>query len=264
MSEPQQNPDPNREALFGSAAGNLVRVIHELQMPVVALRGTLDFASHELKEKGIALSEDWLGDAWRWTDLMVRLLQNAQIVAASQLGKSTVRFTKLLFLPDVIRPALNAASVLFQERQSSPTAVNLHNLESIPPLYADKNLLSQAVFNLVSNSLKYGGNDPRIEITAEETREGGWSIKFQDWGIGVPTDDVPQIFSAGYRGRNASSQNVAGTGIGLFVAREIMGRHSATVELTNPRAPTEFTLSLPARLFKPPDTPTRNEASAPN
>ncbi len=170
-----------------NAARNLIRVVHELQMPIVAVRGALDFASHELKSKGVALSEDWLADAWEWTDVMVRLLHNAQILAAHAAGGAAIRTAKLRFLPDVITPAMHAVSVFLRERGLTPSVVRFHNLDKIPPIFADKALLIQLFFNLLSNSLKYGGRDPRIEITSERSR-GGWpsSSETGGWGFRLP------------------------------------------------------------------------------
>lgn len=247
------NPSNEDQTTSGNTARNLARVIHELQVPVVALRGSLDFASRELKDRGVTMSEDWLGEAWQWTELMVSLLQNAQIVAASEMGKQTIRVSRLNFLKDIVNPAMRAVSVLFRERGISQSAVAFRHLEILPPLYADKTMLHQLLFNLLSNALKYGGRDPRIEIAAEK-EQGGWNIKFRDWGIGVPDAEAPNIFSGGYRGRNAVIQSASGIGMGLYVTREILRQHGGTIDLTQVQNPTEFTIFLPERLTHPPVT----------
>ena len=123
----------------------------------------------------------------------------------------------------------------------------------MPALYVDKARFQQVVFNLLSNAVKYSDSTPgefRVRVFAEP-QPPQIKLVFQDWGTGIPDGMAESIFFEGVRGPNAFEHNVSGDGIGLWMVREIIRAHGGTIKVTRPRAPTEFTIFLPASLQMP-------------
>ncbi len=98
----------------------------------------------------------------------------------------------------------------------------------LPPVLFDLERISQAFMNLIDNARKYAGNSKTIKITLWS--EGSSVIlEVRDNGIGISDADQKKIFERYYRGSNASAQR--GSGLGLFLIREIMQAHKGTVEV---------------------------------
>ena len=78
--------------------------------------------------------------------------------------------------------------------------------------------------NLVSNALKFGGADPRVDLRAQRTSEG-WRIEVGDRGPGIDPADVERVFDPLVR----ANTEVEGTGIGLSTCRRIVQAHGGSI-----------------------------------
>ncbi len=107
---------------------------------------------------------------------------------------------------------------------------------------ADRGQLARALRNVVINAIQYSPRDAEVRV---EVADG--SLRVIDRGPGIPPDDLPYVFERFYRADRARSTGVAGSGIGLTVARELIGANGGTVEVesTGP-AGTTFVIRLPA------------------
>jgi signal transduction histidine kinase len=107
--------------------------------------------------------------------------------------------------------------------------------------------IERVVLNLLTNAIKYspqgGSVTLRIEPVAEDAIPHALLV-VQDEGIGIPAADLPQIFERYRRGRNVG--RIAGTGIGLTGAKQIVERHGGAIDVTSAEgAGTRVTVRLP-------------------
>jgi signal transduction histidine kinase/sugar phosphate isomerase/epimerase len=223
----------------------LGRLTHELKVPLVAIRGATELI---MRTPGVtkALAHDYPGDIWSWSELMGRLIDNAD-AARYSVGRRAANVLLIRILPEVIAPVLTQARFLLEERGFSARHISYRGFDGFPKLYLDRNRFQQVVFNLLSNSIKYAYKDPdafRVDM------EGGVSereyvIWFRDWGLGIEPRAEERIFEEGYRGQRATETNVTGQGLGLWIARMVVEMHSGHIEITSSHHPTEFRISLP-------------------
>ncbi len=85
----------------------------------------------------------------------------------------------------------------------------------------DRQALLQVLLNLLSNAIKFSRPNNTIEITARKV-ENSLLIAVQDHGIGIPAQDLPHISSRFFRAQNATQMEIQGSGIGLYIIKEIM------------------------------------------
>jgi signal transduction histidine kinase len=105
--------------------------------------------------------------------------------------------------------------------------------------------LGQVVGNLVHNALKYspGGEPIVVDVAAEDQM---CLVRVRDHGIGIDAADIPRLFTRFGRIVNAQNSHIPGTGLGLYLARELARMHSGDIEVAStPRVGSVFTLSLP-------------------
>lgn len=109
---------------------------------------------------------------------------------------------------------------------------------------ADPSALEQVFTNLVSNAIKYAPTAPDIFIKGW-MGDGMIHVSFRDQGIGMDADDIPKLFQPYFRAR--SSTGIAGTGIGLNLAKQVVDLHHGSINVASVLGRgTTFTVSLPA------------------
>jgi two-component system phosphate regulon sensor histidine kinase PhoR len=113
-------------------------------------------------------------------------------------------------------------------------------------VHADREALSQALWNLLDNAVKYSGLSRIVRVDVERGREV--VLRVRDRGPGIPASERKLVFRKFARGSAAWVGNVRGTGIGLAMVRHIVEAHGGRVTLdSEPGSGSAFTIVLPAR-----------------
>jgi signal transduction histidine kinase len=114
---------------------------------------------------------------------------------------------------------------------SAQSEVHELSLEPAPdPLFVhgDPDRLAQVVGNLLSNAIKYSPDGGRVEVTAALIRTDAW-VWVRDSGLGIPREQQRQLFTKFFRGDAARARGIAGTGLGLVLARQILQAHGGEI-----------------------------------
>ncbi|WP_440112698.1 PAS domain-containing sensor histidine kinase [Paenibacillus sp. QZ-Y1] len=111
--------------------------------------------------------------------------------------------------------------------------------------YADQNRMVQVLHNLIGNAVKYSPGADRIDITLWEEQE--WiCIDVRDYGIGIAEGVQDMLFTKFYRVDNSDHRQIGGTGLGLYISREIVEDHQGTLTLMSaPDKGSTFKIRLP-------------------
>ena len=95
-------------------------------------------------------------------------------------------------------------------------------------IMGDKKRLNQVFTNILNNAIKYSEENTNINISLKETSRY-YVVSIKDNGIGIPTENLKDIFERFYRVDKARSRSMGGTGLGLAIAKEIMDLHNAII-----------------------------------
>ena len=112
------------------------------------------------------------------------------------------------------------------------------------PVRRDREAVHQILHNLLDNAVKH--TDPGGTVTVALTKNGAMAqLSIVDSGSGIPSQDLPHVFERFYRGRG--EEHRGGTGIGLYLVRELISSHGGTVTVHSDGAGTgsRFEISLP-------------------
>ena len=177
----------------------------------------------------------------RLADMVEQVLEFAG--AQSELRRYDLRTIKVA---DFINEAIAACDAQRRERDFKLETVIDANL---PLVRGDAIALKQVMQNLISNAIKYGGDSRWARISAQ-TSVGKQSnvvrIMIEDRGVGINKTELSHIFEPFYRGREAVAAQIAGSGVGLSIVRQIVTAHGGRVSVkSTPGAGTVFTLDLP-------------------
>ena len=108
-------------------------------------------------------------------------------------------------------------------------------------VFIDRNLMDKVYFNLLSNAIKFTPNNGKIKISINDDETSDIvKIHFRDSGIGIPKDEINNVFNAFFQGSN---NNKVSSGIGLHLSKEFVELHKGEIEINSMHG-TEFVISL--------------------
>jgi signal transduction histidine kinase len=123
-------------------------------------------------------------------------------------------------------------------------------------LMGDRELMEYALYNLLTNAIKYSQKDTEIHVTASQ-RGTELRLSVSDQGMGMTSEEVKKIFTKFYRTKGAEISGEVGTGIGLSIVEQIVTHHGGRMEVTSePQKGSCFTMVLKAEVATPPNAET--------
>jgi two-component system sensor histidine kinase VicK len=97
-------------------------------------------------------------------------------------------------------------------------------------LNIDPNRLGMALSNIIDNSIKYNVENGSVTVKLEKLQEKPYlQISIKDTGIGIPPEDMPRLFTKFFRSENVVKRETGGSGLGLYIAKNIILRHGGNI-----------------------------------
>jgi signal transduction histidine kinase len=216
-------------------------VSHELRTPLTSISGFLEMLGDE--EEGLSSrGRSYLSVLRRSTGRLRKIVEDLLLVAQIEANRLELDPVQA----DLAE--LAAATVDAARPVAAAKGVDLRlDAKGNLPVEADAGRLRQVLDNLVSNALKFTPDGGSVTLSASN---GGDRVRMEvaDTGIGIPRDEVGQLFSRFYRASTATRRAIPGTGLGLVIARAIVERHGGTISLeSSENEGTRVSVTLPLR-----------------
>ena len=215
---------------------------HDLRTPLTGIRGAAETLRGAWAKLSDATRQDLLASIEEDVGRMTRFLANIMDLTRLEGGEIAPRLAEVDLAPlfDAVCSRVPGA---LQMAVSVPDGLACR---------ADPTLLEQALSNLLENAVKYSPAGAGIRLQATE-ETGRVIISLADEGIGIPPEDLSQIFDSLYRAKHGD-RVAPGTGLGLAIARGFIQAMGGTITALSPRPDlprdglpgTVFTISLPA------------------
>ena len=218
----------------------LLAVTHELKTPLASMKLSLDsLQSPKISpEKKAAVIPRAKEDIRRLEKIIDNVLQAGRFERSSQ---------PLAIAPTDLSRLLNLAiDDITKIRADQPVTINRRIDEGVR-IAADAHALARALEAVLENCLKYHDNRAII-VSVELNRRGKHAaITIADQGSGLTSDDLEAVFDRFYRVGNEMTRRTPGTGLGLYLAREIIKAHRGKIEASSEGLGkgTAFTITLP-------------------
>jgi signal transduction histidine kinase len=214
----------NQYAQDDQAMGFVALAVHELRTPLTLLRGYIEAFQEELSGKVDPELEDFMKKmavAAGQLSTFVNTILNVSRIENNQL---TLQLHKESW-KDVLESA-----VIAMHARAEVRGINLEIAvdDNLPEVGVDRVSITEVINNLIDNAIKYSGSSDRIVIRSYQTKDGVVETTVQDFGVGVPENAAPHIFEKFYRNHRNRAQ-VGGTGLGLYLAKVIIGAHSGHI-----------------------------------
>jgi signal transduction histidine kinase len=198
----------------------IATVTHDLATPLTVLSGTVQFVKRHRTSSEADLSRllARLETASARATALVRTLADAQALESAEFSLRTDTHD----LRAVVRPIVE-----MMDRFSERHPIVLHAPDHPVNVNVDGERFQRVVENLINNAIKYSPDGGAVELSISCDREHA-VIRVRDYGIGISSEDLPRIFEASYRAREAAAR-APGLGLGLSIASQVIARHGGTI-----------------------------------
>jgi len=214
-----------RERQIAEEKGEFISVAaHQLRTPLTGLKWTLETLREPKTSESdrVKLIEQVSGT----TDRMVRLVDDVLDVAKIEEGKFGYDYVQV-DLVETLQKLLHDFMVVGESRGVS--LVFEHEEKSLP-VYMDINRIALAVSNLLSNAIDYTAKGGSVALRIKRMGRQV-EVSVHDTGIGISPEDQKRLFTKFYRGENARHMRPDGSGLGLYIVRNVALRHGGDMSV---------------------------------
>ena len=216
----------------------LQNITHEIKTPITAINSAIELLQ---TKNSISQEDNECLDIIRFQIKSIdKLVNDILYLSETEVEKTSERKNFSYFnLNSMIKKVIDYVGF-------SDLEINLIEQESIE-IYANEELLSTAISNLITNAIKYSKSDKIDVILSKSDKDIKLSIK--DYGVGIKSEHLPHLFEKFYRVDKTRSRQLGGTGLGLAIVKNIVELHKGQISVQSEITEgTNFTITLPTLL----------------
>lgn len=198
--------------------------VHELRTPLTLLRGYIEVLEDELTGKVDTELQDFILKMRTMAEQLTAFVNN--ILNVARVDNDQL----VLHLQEGDWKAILTSSVEAVNLRAKVRGITLETTiaPDLPPVAVDRLSIGEVVSNLIDNAVKYSGTSKVIKIDAHLSPDGSVETTVQDFGLGIPTSILPNLFTKFYRDHRNRAQ-IGGTGLGLYLSKAIVTAHNGNL-----------------------------------
>ena len=201
----------------------LGNVSHELKTPVFNIQGYIEtLLGGALYDKEV--NKKYLKRTSKSVDRLIYIIQDLETI--SRLDSDRIDLDKTDWhLGQLVDEVIEQFEI-----KSNKKNIKLINKKNSTDLivFADKDKIAQVLYNLVSNSIKYGKHGGITTVSCHQGKEGCF-VNVKDDGIGIANKNIKRLFERFYRVDKSRSRDQGGTGLGLAIVKHIVEAHDQVI-----------------------------------
>jgi two-component system phosphate regulon sensor histidine kinase PhoR len=224
------------------------QIVHDLRGPLSGIQGTLEFVLAQEGAKLDSVYSDLLQEAYREGDRMMGLINEILDFSKIQSGNFIVEREPVRVAGVLKRAVRSLQSVAARDE------IFLHSAHGrdVPQIIGSVEKLTQAVINLISNSLKFTPKKGLISVGAQIVRNGDSAeaivITVTDTGMGIKAEEIERLFQKYKQSGTKSLRGGGGTGLGLYIVKQVVEAHGGEVSVASIEGVgTSMVLRLPVK-----------------
>jgi signal transduction histidine kinase len=223
-------------------------IVHDLRGPLSGIQGTLEFVLSQEGTKLDSLYSDLLTEAQRESERMMNLINELLDFSKIETGNFSVE-KEPVRVAGVLKRAVRSLQQV--AARDEIFLLSAHGRD-VPQIIGSVEKLTQAVINLISNSLKFTPKKGLISVGAQIVRSGEAAeaivITVTDSGMGIKAAELQQIWEKYKQSGNKSLRGGGGTGLGLYIVKQIVEAHGGEISVASVEGVgTSMVLKLPVK-----------------
>jgi signal transduction histidine kinase len=202
----------------------LALTTHDLRSPLTVISGVINFFTSGRLGEMTPEQKNMVAMMERNTQNLIELVND--LLDASKLESGTMRLDPTTIeLRGLVGELKEQMQPLAREKE---IALEEEVPDDLPELLADRAKLRRVLVNLVSNALKFTPKGGRVRLGA--SREGRFvRVSVTDTGVGIPREDLHDIFDKYAQARSRATRSEKGTGLGLYITRQLVELHGGKI-----------------------------------
>lgn len=213
-------------------------VTHEMRTPLTAIQGSSELMGrYTLTDEKRKQMVEMINQESKRLARMIQTFLDVERLSDGQMELKREKFTAR----ELVEACLERVRPLGERKNIRVSTGALDG-----DLEGDRELMEYAVYNLMTNAVKYSGRDTEVTVACN-TQGDRVRLSVRDQGIGMDAKELRQIFQKFYRTKRAEASGEKGTGIGLSIVEQIVHQHGGKMEVTSePGKGSCFTVVLAA------------------
>jgi len=237
--------DISREKAVDTVKSEFISIAaHQLRTPLSGLKWLLYMIINDDMGEVSQKIKDNLKKGYETNERMIGLVNDLLNISRIEEGRFGYNFKKENFkniMDEIVSEVMENS--LIKEKQIAIVIEGPKN--KLPTIRIDRGRIGMAFHNLIDNAIKYSPSKSKISIKIER-KERNVLISIQDRGIGIPKSEQIRAFSKFFRGSNVLKMETSGSGLGLFITRNIILAHGGNIWFNSKEAEgTTFFITLP-------------------
>jgi signal transduction histidine kinase len=223
----------------------IATVNHELRTPLTSIIGYIDLMREERIKEGKTEPSQNLDILNRNAQILLNIVESMLTLIKLDSNQMPLKLDKVWF-NEVVENA-----IFTMKPQADKSHITMR-LESDDDYFVegDAGLLTQVFINLLGNAVKFSPAESSILISIGSTKKANGAeyakVSVSDSGIGIPAEDLEQLFTRFFRAKNAVLEHFQGTGLGLSIVAQVLQRHHGEIEVESIEGTgTTFTVFIP-------------------
>jgi PAS domain S-box-containing protein len=214
-------------------------VSHELRTPLTSIRAAMQLLIAE-EMTGNADADQLVRVALSNADRLIRIVNDILDMSKIEAGEMMVAPKRTELLP-IVEDSVRSVEAFAKDSGVTIT----HTIDGIREVIADPDRTIQVLVNLLSNAVKHAPSGSAVEVTA--SRQGDMAaVSIRDHGPGIPSHKVDFIFEPFTQLDGSDTRRIAGTGLGLTIARALAEKQGGTIRVASREGEgATFTLTMP-------------------
>jgi signal transduction histidine kinase len=224
----------------------VLRVTHDIKGHLAAIQSCLDVVTNNLVGSLNEKQADLINRADSRTKKVTRFVR--ALLRLTQMRLSNKLQMDVFSLRETIHDAVAAVEAKARDKS---IALNSNIEPSIDKIAGDQFSLEEVVTNLLLNAIKYTPANGTVEVNAKDQGDCVL-VEITDTGIGIPQEELPEVFDEFFRASNARKIERDGTGLGLSIVKHVVERHGGEVGAeSKENSGSKFWFTLPKTLSNP-------------
>lgn len=249
------------EAANKAKSAFLFNMSHDIRTPMNAIIGYAELSRNHLHEPD-KLSE-YLSDIRTCGQKMLSIIDNILEIAR-------IENNQILLEESIcnIEESFDSCIVMFNTAvQEKHQTITVHKQVANPYVYIDSSHLSEIVLNVISNAIKYTGQNGKIDccLTQKPHEDADWcymEISIADNGIGMSEEFQAHIFESFSREHSSTISGIEGTGLGMGIVKNLVDLMHGMIEIqSSPGKGSTFTICIPCRTARKEEAEPRKSSS---
>lgn len=249
------------EAANKAKSAFLFNMSHDIRTPMNAIIGYAELSRNHLHEPD-KLSE-YLSNIRTCGQKMLSIIDN--ILEIARIENNQIVLEESICN---IEESFDSCIVMFNTAvQEKHQTITVHKQVANPYVYIDSSHLSEIVLNVISNAIKYTGQNGKIDccLTQKPHEDADWcymEISIADNGIGMSEEFQTHIFESFSRERSSTISGIEGTGLGMGIVKNLVELMHGTIEIqSSPGKGSTFTICIPCRTARKEEAEPRKSSS---